>query len=368
MARDIFIPDIHGDPDALKRTLLQAGLAEGTVENYTIRNPGDIDQVVFTGDYIDRGPDNLGALNLLLDVRSEFQNVVFEPGNHDLTALHVLTHPKEPQWMRLWSDGIPVLHQVAQQYKLLRESPAIDIHPLANYQLPDDEVTDEFQTFWKQYMEKNPDMQFTDFPAAYQKLHELFFEGPFKILFEQMKMAHRIGEIVAVHAGMNEMSLKLGVEKLNELYRIAWQRKDFRFLFDYDWKKRQKVAKAPLAPLVAMMKPLPPSDTPLITEKTAEKMFDQRMLVMIHGHAVLIGKDIPRRCVQQCNNAFGKVADMNGDIGMSSGFLTGVPDKTSDWGYIDYDTETGKFTANNPTSGPLDFGQLRNGEYVFPDQ
>ncbi len=366
MALDIFIPDIHGDVEALEKTLKAANLADGEGHALKFRDP-DLHELVFTGDYIDRGPTNLETLELLLSIRAHFQHVILEPGNHDITALHALSHPEQPRWMQLWMDGVPVMDQVAKRYRLHLQKPTTDAHPLAHMALdPENDETKSYLATWQKFIEQHPEMQSTDFPAAYERMRELFLEGQFRILFEQMRVAHRIGGILAVHAGINEKGMALGLDRLNGLYQLAWQRRDFQFLFDYDWKNRHSLPKAPLAPVVCMMKPLPPDRTPLISEKTADAMHEEGIRVLIHGHAVLLGNGIANPGVQQCNNAFDKIADMNGDVGMSSGFLPRDPNKPSDWGFIQYDEESGQITAVNPKSGALDFGVLKNGEYVFP--
>ncbi len=368
MALDIFIPDIHGDVEALRKTLLAAHLGQTKHGELVFEDPG-LHELVFTGDYIDRGPANLEALELVLAIREHFKDVILEPGNHDITALHALSHPDEPEWMRLWMDGVPVLHQIAKRYRLYLHHQMKDAHPLANAPLePGDAETQKYLATWQSFIECHPEMQSTDFPAAYERMRELFFTGPFRVLFEQMKMAHRIGGILAVHAGMNEKGMALGIERLNQLYQLAWKRRDFKFLFDYDWKTRQPVPDAPLASLICMMKKLPPSQTPLISKRTADMMYEEGIRVMIHGHAVLLGDEIAQPGVQQCNNAWGKIADVNGDVGMSEGFLSRDRKKPSDWGFIQYDEGSGKITAVNPKTGPLDFGTLMDGQYTFPEQ
>ena len=69
--------DIHGC-----RTALQALLANVT--------PTVHDQLVFLGDYVDRGPDSAGVIDDLLAVRARFPASVFLRGNHEQMLLAVL--------------------------------------------------------------------------------------------------------------------------------------------------------------------------------------------------------------------------------------------------------------------------------------
>ena len=70
MKRLIAIGDIHGHLDKLNRLLVQV---QATAE----------DQLVFLGDYIDRGPDSRGVIERLLKLQEEFPLTVFLRGNHE---------------------------------------------------------------------------------------------------------------------------------------------------------------------------------------------------------------------------------------------------------------------------------------------
>ncbi len=359
-----FIPDIHGDPEGLEQTLIHAGLASEQ-SGRLVFGDADLHRPVFTGDYIDRGTANLKTLDLVMAVREHFQTVV-ELGNHELAALQALTHPENPRWMKEWMEGLPVLQEVAERLQIApRAKQTTDAHPLANYtQDPDDPMTAKYLQSWQQSIEQHPEWQMIDFPKAFEKTKELFLHGEYSILFRQLEIAHVIDGILAIHAGITEKGLALGPDRLNALFQLALERNDFQFLYDFDWANRKPSPKAPLTDLTCMVKPMAPDTRPLISQKTAAQSLRQNMPVVIHGHAALGQAFEDKAGIQQCNNAFG-VADMNGDIVMSRahGAHTG-----STWGYIQYDSETGLITANNPKTGPLDFGTLQGGEYVFPKQ
>lgn len=71
MERRIAIGDIHGCLKSLK------GLLEEKIM-ITIE-----DQVIFIGDYIDRGPDSKGVLDYLLALKKDGYKLVFIRGNHE---------------------------------------------------------------------------------------------------------------------------------------------------------------------------------------------------------------------------------------------------------------------------------------------
>jgi len=77
MRRLIAIGDIHGHRLKLE-TLLD-----------TIQPTSD-DQLVFLGDYVDRGPDSRGVIDKLLSFQEEFPHTVFLRGNHEQLLLDAL--------------------------------------------------------------------------------------------------------------------------------------------------------------------------------------------------------------------------------------------------------------------------------------
>ncbi len=83
------VGDIHGCPAELTTLLDALGLAAG-------------DTVCFVGDYLDRGPDSKGVIDLLLDRRTAASEVswVFLKGNHEDMALAFLGRPG--RWGESW--------------------------------------------------------------------------------------------------------------------------------------------------------------------------------------------------------------------------------------------------------------------------
>ena len=83
--RILAIGDIHGCSTALN-TLLAAV------------DPGPEDQIVTLGDYVDRGPNSRGVLDLLLELHAGGRLVALR-GNHDVMMLEARHDPEE---RRLW--------------------------------------------------------------------------------------------------------------------------------------------------------------------------------------------------------------------------------------------------------------------------
>jgi len=82
MTRHIYaIGDIHGCADKLRRLIDQLAI-----------DPKQ-DQLVFVGDYIDRGPDSFEVVDYLLGLKIIFPNVVFLKGNHEQMLEDYLAGP-----------------------------------------------------------------------------------------------------------------------------------------------------------------------------------------------------------------------------------------------------------------------------------
>jgi serine/threonine protein phosphatase 1 len=92
--RLIAIGDIHGCRDALRSLLTAIG-------------PRKDDTIVTLGDYIDRGPDSRGVVELLIDLRSRC-NFIPILGNHEEMMLRVL-RGEQPHQAWLQFGGVETL-------------------------------------------------------------------------------------------------------------------------------------------------------------------------------------------------------------------------------------------------------------------
>lgn len=84
----IAIGDIHGCLDPLKR-LIQ------------VLNPNERMQLVFLGDYVDRGPDSKGVIEFLLELNQVY-DCVFLSGNHEVLMLDYIAwgNSLQKDWAR----------------------------------------------------------------------------------------------------------------------------------------------------------------------------------------------------------------------------------------------------------------------------
>lgn len=80
MGKIFAIGDIHGCRSKLETLIPRIGI------------DGDNDTLVFIGDYIDRGPDSKGVIDLVLDLREKLRTVICLKGNHEQMFLEYVCH------------------------------------------------------------------------------------------------------------------------------------------------------------------------------------------------------------------------------------------------------------------------------------
>ena len=87
------IGDIHGRADLLAALL-------GQIEADDKVRPAAATRLVFLGDYIDRGPDSYGVIELLLNALPPGMDADFLMGNHERMMLDALAEEwRMPLWL-----------------------------------------------------------------------------------------------------------------------------------------------------------------------------------------------------------------------------------------------------------------------------
>jgi diadenosine tetraphosphatase ApaH/serine/threonine PP2A family protein phosphatase len=86
------IGDIHGCAELLEQLIAKIDADAGGLEAA---------QLVFLGDYVDRGPDSKGVIDQLIGLRQRQPDAVFLKGNHEALLLDFLN---DPEGMAHWLD------------------------------------------------------------------------------------------------------------------------------------------------------------------------------------------------------------------------------------------------------------------------
>lgn len=90
------IGDIHGCRAALDALIAVIEADAAAAKTRT----GARAQLVFLGDYVDRGPDVKGVIDRLLEIGARRPDTVFLKGNHEAAMLDFLNHPEDmPDWL-----------------------------------------------------------------------------------------------------------------------------------------------------------------------------------------------------------------------------------------------------------------------------
>lgn len=157
--RTIAIGDIHGCSKAL----------QGVLE---VVKPTSDDRLIFLGDYVDRGPDSKGVIDLLLELRQHCKTV-FLLGNHEIMFRGALRGLDPNLWLQI--GGQPTVASYGGRLDMVNES-HIDfldaclpyyetekhlfVH--ANY-LPDLplDVQPEAALYWEHLSDRVPDPHFS---------------------------------------------------------------------------------------------------------------------------------------------------------------------------------------------------------------
>lgn len=179
------IGDIHGNRDALNNLLVQLRL------EVTER-----DTVVFLGDYIDRGPDTKGCIDLILDFkRGAAAETITLLGNHEDWLLHTMRDYSRHSWLFGTAAFATIRSYSPEAEQLLRDALAA-----GGPELFLRKTTLPYEAF------------FDRVPAE----HVAFFEG--------LKLYHETPDCVCVHAGLDSGTVRLADQPRHVL---IWGLADF---------------------------------------------------------------------------------------------------------------------------------------------
>lgn len=90
------IGDIHGAAEILDTLLAKIEKDAKGLENA---------QLIFLGDYVDRGPDSKGVIERLVTFKNDHESAIFLKGNHEAAMLDFLESPEEIiEWLEWGGD------------------------------------------------------------------------------------------------------------------------------------------------------------------------------------------------------------------------------------------------------------------------
>ena len=101
MSQTFVIGDIHGCSDMLYELLAK------------IRPIARDDTVIFMGDYIDRGTDSRGVIDIVLKLRAEHQRVITLMGNHEFMLLGAVKGYGHQEFLNMGGDATLKSYDIA---------------------------------------------------------------------------------------------------------------------------------------------------------------------------------------------------------------------------------------------------------------
>jgi len=252
-----FISDSHADADAFLASLVASGGIKKTGpkdSDLVVTEEGKDALFVIGGDCFDKGPDNLRLLRCIQTL-DEIANVKLLAGNHDLRmfmGIRSVFKTRDPRtdhfFIRMGVKAIPLLKEVYDQYlddkHLLRDVPVHDeckeiLFPseqwfdefpeVAQWTMSDAAVVREVSRIRKKIEKFEEACQVVGLTLrkvylTVHKCQELFFgkKGEFSWFYKKMKLMHREGSFLFLHAGIDDRIAALIEERdiahVNELF------------------------------------------------------------------------------------------------------------------------------------------------------
>lgn len=253
-----FFCDVHADAGAFFRSLVASGgvvAAPGEALAFELTERGRDATFLIGGDCFDKGPHNLRLLGVLRRLIDQGARVKILAGNHDIRTYVGLAYVGRKEthlahlFVRMGKKTMRLVEEVWREYLEGKIDPST--------LLPDDEVRrilfppeswyEEFPRVAGRWInakklakeitrirEKTADLEaffqsqrmtFGMAYAAVQKCRELFLEpdGEFAWVFRDMVLAHRVGSVLFVHAGVDDVVADAlrrdGVQSLNDWFR-----------------------------------------------------------------------------------------------------------------------------------------------------
>lgn len=304
-----FITDPHADTDAFIASLVASGGIERVgpgPRDFLLTKVGGEGHFIIGGDCMDKGPSNLQMLDTLRVLMDSGAAVTLLAGNHDLRlllGLRVLDGGHDPRtehfFVRMGPKVVPLLKEIHDAYlqgkHSLRGIPGEKqcrglIYPskrwfkvfpeLARWVMNDESVERELSRMrvkLKAFAESCADagLSMRRVYAAALKCRELFVDagGEYRWFFDRMKLVHREGSFLFVHAGVDDRVISRlaehGAGPLNRHFR--WQLREDPFEFYY----------GPLANCLRTK--YRPVDMPL-THYGVERLHRMGIHAVVHGH------------------------------------------------------------------------------------
>ena len=256
-----FLCDMHADADAFFLSLSGAGGIHKTGPSdadFELTAAGRTAKFIIGGDCLDKGPGNFRLLESIHQLYLKGADIELLAGNHDMRTFvgFYYAESKDPLtehlFVRMGKKTVPLIKEIFDNYIASQvQGPIGENHSVDNTLYPD---ANWYQTFplrvktWlkpkaieKELLkisEKTRTLRAglqeiglttSQVYACVKKFRALFFEptGRYYWFFEKMKLSHREGSYLFVHAGVDDAIcaeiLSAGVDDINRQFRTLLQ-------------------------------------------------------------------------------------------------------------------------------------------------
>ena len=253
-----FFCDIHADTDAFLLSLQASGGIEKygpQDQDFDLTEIGQTALFIIGGDCFDKGPENLRLLEAIHQLYLKGAEIELLAGNHDLrTYLGIYyAESKDPLldhlFVRMGKKTVPLLKEIYERYPCDQndQQAPVDEEMIRSRLYPSASWYKDFPEAAKPWMSevklerelRRIGEKATEFESrlvdvgldlgkvhgAVKKFRELFFEpaGRYYWFFNKMKLAHREGSYLFVHAGVDDTTAAIiaeqDVDALNQQFR-----------------------------------------------------------------------------------------------------------------------------------------------------
>lgn len=254
-----FISDLHADADALFKSLIGAKYIKKTGPkdtDFSVLKKATNGTLIIGGDCLDKGPSNLRLLDVIKLLKDNGIKIELLAGNHDIRTFAGLAIGEDQKvieqhmFVRMGKKTIPLFREIYRKYlhkkldgkKLLSEKEVEKrLFPSQKWfdtyaermegLIPPKKIERETIRIKEKIDQIRGYLKRTGFShgmlyATFEKTQEIFLDkdGEYAWFFNEMKVAHRSGSFLFVHAGLDDFSTdwigQTGVDGLNEKFKI----------------------------------------------------------------------------------------------------------------------------------------------------
>lgn len=266
-----FFSDLHADTDAFFASLVASGGIKKTGpgdSDFKLTKAGRKAHFLIGGDCFDKGPSSLRLLRAIRALMDQGAELRILAGNHDIrillgiSAVELASDPRtEHFFIRLGPKVVPLLREIRDHY-LTGTTALQDIPPtrecrrrlypsrrwfkefpqLASWVMPDAGIEREMKRLEAKMegFEENcqrAGLNLREVYAATRQWRRLFLKpkGEFSWFYRKMRLAHKDGSFLFIHAGLDDRIARIlserGLKHLNRKFRKQVEGDPFEFYY-----------------------------------------------------------------------------------------------------------------------------------------